>query len=107
MKTIRVRLADPGGGQVALWERHPDHPGGEVFLAGNGVFDVALTPAVESRLKSGKLVKAAVDAVDTVDKPKPEAPKPEMPEDAEQQPARAVDKKPPRAAEKRPRRGGL
>jgi hypothetical protein len=44
-----------GGATVALWERHPDHPGGEVFLYGDAVFEVALTPAVEARLRSGVL----------------------------------------------------
>ena len=44
-----------GGAAVALWERHPAHPGGEVFLFGDGVFEVALTPAVEARLRSGVL----------------------------------------------------
>lgn len=63
MMTVRVRVGDPGSGAtgvavVALWERHPEHPGGEVFLAGGGVFDVALTPAVEARLRDGRLVAA-------------------------------------------------
>lgn len=58
MTTVRVRVGDPGSGVVALWERHPAHPGGEVFLAGGGVFDVALTPAVEARLRDGRLVAA-------------------------------------------------
>lgn len=53
---IRVRLADPQSNQVALWERHPDHPAGEVFLAGDGIFEVAATPAVEARLRKGRLV---------------------------------------------------
>ncbi len=58
MMTVRVRVGDPGGSVVALWERHPEHPGGEVFLAGGGVFEVALTPAVEARLRDGRLVAA-------------------------------------------------
>ena len=63
--TVRVRVGEPGGWVVALWERHPEHPGGEVFLAGGGEFEVALTPAVAARLRDGRLV--AVDRVDTVD----------------------------------------
>lgn len=59
--TIHVHIpqgtgaATRGGATVALWERHPDHPGGEVFLYGDAVFEVALTPAVEARLRSGVL----------------------------------------------------
>lgn len=59
--TVRVRIpqgtgaATRGGATVALWERHPDHPNGEVFLYGDAVFEVALTPAVEARLRSGVL----------------------------------------------------
>lgn len=70
MMTVRVRVGEPGGratgvAVVALWERHPDHPGGEVFLAGEGEFEVALTPAVEARLRDGRLI--VVDHVDHVD----------------------------------------
>lgn len=43
---------------VALWERHPDHPGGEVFITGMKAVKVALTPAVQTRLKDGRLVRA-------------------------------------------------
>jgi len=56
MSLIRVRVADPTVNQVALWERHPAHPGGEVFIAGAGEFEVAATPAVEARLRNGRLV---------------------------------------------------
>lgn len=58
---IRVRVPQGtgaetrGGAVVALWERHPDHPGGEVFLYGDAIFEVARTPAVEARLRSGVL----------------------------------------------------
>lgn len=56
MDVIRVRVAEPGSATVALWERHPAHPGGEVWLSGAGEFDVAATPAVEARLRDGVLV---------------------------------------------------
>ena len=56
MDVLRVRVADPTRSTVALWERHPAHPGGEVWLIGAGEFDVAATPAVEARLRSGSLV---------------------------------------------------
>jgi hypothetical protein len=45
-----------GDGRVALFEQHKAHPGGEVFVAGPPV-QVAVTPMVERKLKSGDLVK--------------------------------------------------
>lgn len=65
---ITVTSGNPG--KVGLWERHPDHPGGEAFVASRPV-EVAETPAVQAALKDGRLVevKAAV-------KPEP-APEPE------------------------------
>ena len=56
MKVINVRLADPDARTVILWERNVAHPSGEVFLAGPGVFEVALTHSVEARLRKGTLV---------------------------------------------------
>lgn len=42
--------------RVALWERHPDHPEGEVWVAGDTVVRVAQTSAVLKGLKDGDLV---------------------------------------------------
>lgn len=56
LEMITVRVAGPERNQVALWERHPAHPDGEVFLCGEGEFRVAATPAVEARLRNGRLV---------------------------------------------------
>lgn len=69
MMTVRVRVGESGSratgvAVVALWERHPEHPGGEVFLAGGGVFEVALTPAVEARLRDGRLILVEAASVD-------------------------------------------
>lgn len=64
MDIVTVRVARPEASQVVLWERHPGHPTGEVFLAGAGSFEVGLTPAVKARLRDGRLV--AVDRADTV-----------------------------------------
>lgn len=58
MEIVTVRVARPEASQVVLWERHPGHPAGEVFLAGEGSFEVALTPAVKARLQDGRLVVA-------------------------------------------------
>ncbi len=66
MDRIRVRVAQPEGHRVTLWERHPEHPGGEVWLAGAGEYDVAATPAVVARLRDGRLV-----LVETVAAPPP------------------------------------
>lgn len=54
--------------RVALWEVHPDHPDGEIFITGNGKsYKVALTPMVKSRLNDGKLIRMqSDDAVDEV-----------------------------------------
>lgn len=43
-----------GDGRVALYEQHPDHPGGEAFVAQTPV-QVARTPAVERKLAAGDL----------------------------------------------------
>lgn len=51
---ILVRSADPE--RVGLWERNLAHPGGEVFVAGDDVVEVALTAEVQGRLNSGVLV---------------------------------------------------
>lgn len=43
--------------KVALWERHPDHPNGEVFVTGNGeAVKVANTVAVRDAIRRGALV---------------------------------------------------
>lgn len=54
-----VKAAKPG--RVALWERHPDHPSGEVFIHTDKPVEVAMTPAVQVRLKSGVLVLAEME----------------------------------------------
>lgn len=54
---MQVKAAEPG--TVALWEVHPAHPGGEVFIASEKPVEAALTPAVKARLKDGRLL--AVD----------------------------------------------
>jgi len=42
-------------GRVVLWETHPQHPGGEVFLAPGPPRLAALTPEVALRLRLGLL----------------------------------------------------
>jgi hypothetical protein len=56
-----VLVRSPHG--APFWERHPAHPGGEVWVAGNQeqpgpAAQVALTAAVERALKEGRLERA-------------------------------------------------
>lgn len=44
-----------GGGRVALWERNPAHPGGEVFVASDTPVEAALTLEVVKAIQDGKL----------------------------------------------------
>lgn len=60
---IKVKSADPN--RVALWERHEDHPDNEVFVSGEGVFEVALTPVVQRKLDQGVLVRVELPPDET------------------------------------------
>ena len=44
-----------GPGLVALWEQHPDHPGGEVYIADGENHEVAETHQVRRALGQGRL----------------------------------------------------
>lgn len=53
---IHVRAARDDR-RVALAETHPDHPGGEAWVVGDGrIVAVALTPSVALRIAQGHLV---------------------------------------------------
>lgn len=55
-KTIRVKGA-ANDRRVILWERHPAHPRGEIFIAGDGhAHTAAETAAVKRLLGEGRLV---------------------------------------------------
>ena len=43
-------------GKVVLWERHPDHPNQEAYVAGVNPVVVALTAEVQKRISTGALV---------------------------------------------------
>jgi hypothetical protein len=58
---ITVKAA-PDFLRVALWERNPAHPGGEAFVAGDLVAQVALTAEVQTRLNTGILVQVVTEA---------------------------------------------
>lgn len=49
--------------QVVLWERHPKHPGGEVFIKGDGTSSMVYpTPQIAGLIESGNLLKVQQDA---------------------------------------------
>src|SRR5690606_27066136 len=50
---LRVRGNRPG--RVAFWERHPDHPDGEVFIGGTSTGVVAETDSVRRAVRDGRL----------------------------------------------------
>lgn len=53
VKMLKVRSTDGH----PFWEVHPDHPGGEVWVAGSQVAEVALTASVHSALRNERLVR--------------------------------------------------
>lgn len=54
--TVKSALFYAEHGRVALWQKHPDHPAGEAFVAGNIVATVANTEEVQTRIRNGFLV---------------------------------------------------
>lgn len=54
---IWVKAGDPA--RVGLWERAPEHPGGEVWVSGDQVVEVAETTMVLQQLQSGALVRVS------------------------------------------------
>lgn len=75
-KTINVRgtaAANPDGSYpVALWEKDPAHPTGEVYIAGPAPVAAAETPGVNGALRDGLIEKC--DAA-PAPAPPPAAPK--------------------------------
>ena len=43
-------------GRVAVWERNPDHPTGEIYIASAGTYAVAQTAGILSALREGSLI---------------------------------------------------
>ena len=63
MAQIKVKVTRTDG-RVALWERHPDHPEGEVFLATKDqIAIVALTAGVMDAIRAGNLEEVREPAV--------------------------------------------
>lgn len=65
---VRSNLADKS--KIALWERNPAHPTGEVLITGEQAFEVGDTPAIRAALRLGTLVKAGEAVVSEPPKPK-------------------------------------
>lgn len=64
---ILVRCTRPG--RVALWERHPAHPAGEVLLHRAEWVLVGETEAVLRLIAAGKLERAPEKAAEAPDRP--------------------------------------
>lgn len=61
MANLMTVAATRDDGRVALWEKHPDHPDGEVYVAdGTGGCEVARTPAVLRALAEGRLIEVTL-----------------------------------------------
>lgn len=61
IETIFVKSA-LGNNDVALWEKHPNHPDQEIFVAGEAEVEVAKTARVMRALADGKLVEVTKTA---------------------------------------------
>lgn len=57
---VRSNLADKN--KIALWERDPAHPNGEVLITGAQTFEVGDTPAIRAALRLGTLVEVEAAA---------------------------------------------
>lgn len=55
-KTITV-TSGLDNNKVALWEQHPDHPHGEIYVVGDAEVEVAETPRVFEALRDNRLIK--------------------------------------------------
>jgi hypothetical protein len=54
IKVMATKVDD----RVTLWEVHPDHPTGEVWIVGDGkAHEVAVTPRVQTLLNTGALIR--------------------------------------------------
>lgn len=58
MITVKSALADKS--RIALFEKHPDHPGGELLVTGESEFQAAKTRAVLAALGDGRLVEVGL-----------------------------------------------
>ena len=68
--TVQSNLQDKA--RVALWEVHPDHPDGEVFIADRESHQVAETRRVREALRAGRLAQVAAEMQMVAAPPEPE-----------------------------------
>lgn len=54
-----ARPTRDGGNKTALFEVHPDHPGGQAHVAGPTPVEVAQTPEVSAALREGRIVEVS------------------------------------------------
>lgn len=61
---LHVRSAGKNNGRVILWEKHPSHPDGEIFISDREgeVFTVGRTAAVVSCISSGLILEVEAEA---------------------------------------------
>lgn len=71
MALIKVKAAKPESGEVALWEVNAEHPGGEAWVTGDAVVEVAETPDVLKKLAAGVILK--IEDGKPADEPKPKS----------------------------------
>ena len=73
MATLFTVMAASVNGRVVLWEVNPQHPGGEVYISGDGrAVQVALTPTVQHKIDAGDLVKVVTVQSEPEPEPQPE-----------------------------------
>lgn len=66
MTELITVMAAKANDRVVIWEVNPDHPNGEVFIAGDGrSVQAALTPAIQRKLDAGELIKVTVAGDET------------------------------------------
>jgi hypothetical protein len=57
LRTLKVKATDPQF--CGVWDKSPDQLGGEVFVSGEDVVEVAATPIVLDALAKGRIVEVS------------------------------------------------
>jgi hypothetical protein len=63
-----LKTSPDGGNKTALFEAHPDHPGGQAHVAGPAPVEVALTPEVTAAIRDGRLAEVDKSERDAYDR---------------------------------------
>lgn len=64
MITVKSNLKDTS--KVAFWEQHAAHPNGEVFVTGDGEFEIARTTAVIQAIGQGRIIEVGKTKEETL-----------------------------------------